>query len=62
MSTLVDAIWEGPFTAEVGWPPHAVAPGGEAQVTEADLASSHWRRKPKPRAEKPARTRDEADS
>ena len=44
---LVDAIWTGPFPAEVG--DRLLQPGDEAQVTERDLESTHWTRKTKPR-------------
>lgn len=63
MSELVTAIWEGPFVAEIGWPPRAVQPGDEAQVTEADLESSHWRRKdePKPKRSRKGKSAPQAD-
>ncbi len=45
MTELIDAIWQGPFDAHVGWPPAVLQPGDEYQVSEQDLQSTHWRRK-----------------
>ena len=48
-SDLIPAIWEGPFPAEVAGM-RTLQPGDEHMVTEADLESSHWRRKDEPQA------------
>jgi hypothetical protein len=61
---LIPAIWQGPYPGELA-NGQTVAPGSEALVTEHDLRSSHWQRKPKTRAAKTepaAATTEGADS
>lgn len=38
------AFWNGPYVAEVAG--RTLLPGDEHEVTEADLLSNHWIRKP----------------
>jgi hypothetical protein len=48
--SLVAVFYEGPFAAEVPLPGggfKTLLPGDEHEVTEEDLKSTHWRRKPK---------------
>lgn len=45
---LVEAVWAGPFTAEMHGIVGDVRIGDTVELPEANLASSHWRRVEKP--------------